>query len=191
MTGYLTQTSAPATGIVTLTEAKEHLRVDDTSEDTLINTLILAASSAAQEMAGKALVSQSWQWQTAQPTGRVSLPMFPIETIDAITYQDADDATQSLTVSDFRLFGDQNSAAIEPKDGISWPSMHARPDALSITFTAGFGDISTVPDTLKTAALLLIAHWFENRMAVSVGKTANAVPMGVQYLIEQNRKVRI
>jgi uncharacterized phiE125 gp8 family phage protein len=55
-----------------------------------------------------------------------------------------------------------------------------------ISGTAGYAD-GEAPD-LDQAALMLVAHWYQNREAVSVGNTlAVELPLGVEMLVRPYR----
>ncbi|HWK38638.1 MAG TPA: head-tail connector protein, partial [Hyphomicrobium sp.] len=70
-------TSAPAVEPVTVSEAKAHLRVDGTAEDTLIGSLILTSRLHIEAALGLALMTQSWRLSLdAWPNGReLELPL--------------------------------------------------------------------------------------------------------------------
>lgn len=178
---FLVLNTAAASTPVTLTEAKAHLRVDGSDEDTLITSLIEAATSAVEEETGRALVTQTWDYSISQPSGAVALPLAPVASISSMSYYDTDDNSQSLTVGDYYLFKGTDTACVEPKDNVDWPTTKDRPDALTITFIAGQA-AADVPQALKQAVLLLIAHWFENREPV--GKM-DAAPLAYDYLTAQ------
>lgn len=182
----LTLNTAAASQPVTLDEAKAQLRVDGTDEDALITSLIVAATSAVEEDTGRALVTQTWDYAISQPSGAVSLPLAPVASISALTYYDTDDVAQTLTVSDFYLFADNDRACVEPKDGVAWPGMKDRADALTIAFIAGAA-VADVPQALKQAILLLVTHWFENRGVVSLGTIAPPIKMTLEYLTAQHK----
>lgn len=181
---YLSQTVAPVTWLST-NECKTHLRVDSADEEALIGSLAEAACRTVQERVGKALGSQTWAYKLngLAADADVLLPVAPVASITSISYQDADDAAQSLTVSDFYLFGDNDRAMIRPKSGTSWPVTYDRPDAITITFVAGM----TPPETLRQAALLLVGHWYENR-AGAAEAPLKQIPDGVEALIGLDRK---
>lgn len=163
----LTRTVAPASQIVALQDVKDHLRVADGGiDDYYISGLISAASGAVEEMTGRAVVTQTWALSLPSVSGKVYLPKTPVQSVSSIAYYDADNASQTLTVSDYYLFKDQEKAWLEPKPNAVWPTTYDRADAVTITFVAGY---STVPQELKHAALLLIEHWYEHRGATEGG----------------------
>ena len=185
MNYFLTLNAAATDHPVSLAEAKLHLRQDGDDEENLIEALIAAATSAVEEETGRALITQTWDVAVSPPAGKVSIPLAPVASISAMNYYDSDDVSQSLTVGDFYLFKDNNRASVCPKDNIDWPTMKDRPDALTITFIAGYGDETAVPQPLKQAILMLVAHWYENREAV--GRRMNNLPLAFQHLLAQYR----
>lgn len=190
----LTRTLAPAMPPVELVESKSDLRVQHTAEDTLIEGLIAAATDFMDVPNGainKALITQTWSLSVRCPYRdyRIHLPITPAQSIESITYYDSNNAQQSLDPADFYLHGDEEWAYIEPRPDITWPSVYNRLDAITITFLAGFGDDSTaVPNSIRQAIRLLVAHWYEHRTAVIVGTSTSELPMAVQSLISMNRK---
>ena len=72
-----------------------------------------------------------------------------------------------------------------------WPtaSMH---NGLEIDLVVGFGDLGVdVPDTLKRAILLLVAHWYEFRGAVPPSQQPVSLPPGFDKLVAHYRGVRL
>jgi uncharacterized phiE125 gp8 family phage protein len=183
VSGFLTLNTAAASTPVTLAEAKAHLRVDGSDEDDLITALVEAATSAVEEETGRALVTQTWDYAVAQPSGKVYLPLHPVASVSTLTYYDTADSAQTLTVSDYYLFKGPDKAWLEPKDNVDWPEMKDRADALTVTFVAGQA-VADVPQALKQAVLLLVAHWFEHREAV--GDTSE-LPLAYGYLTAQHK----
>ena len=62
--------------------------------------------------------------------------------------------------------------------------------AVKVTFTAGFGDASTIPDDLKAAVKLLIGHWYEHREAVvgvEARDSSTPLPLGVDLILDGYR----
>lgn len=188
------RTVKPAVLPVRLDESKMDLRVDGSIEDAQIESLIMAATSymeAPNGVINKAFITQTWTLSThcADRYGRIYLPVTPVQSIESITYYDGQNQQQTLPVSDFHLYGEEDWAYIIPKENKSWPPTYIRLDAITITFKAGFGDDeSAVPDSIRQAIRMLVVHWFENRGTVIVGESISALPMALQSLISINRK---
>ncbi len=90
--------TAPAVEPVTLAEARLHLRVIDTSEDTLITSLIVAAREYCENFTGRKLIQQTWDLiLDAFPADGVSLTYAPTMTIDSVTYLDTNGSSQVLS----------------------------------------------------------------------------------------------
>jgi len=187
METLLNRTSDPATSPVDLDEAKSQLNVFHSDDDWYISGLISAATAAVEEMTGRPLVTQTWELSLRYPRTRIYLPKTPAQSIDSITYYDRDETQQTASVSDFHLFNDIYRAWVEPKDGKDWPDVFGRPDALTISFIAGYGSASDVPTELKHAILMLLTHWYEERRAASDASMAE-VPYSVGALVGLHRR---
>lgn len=181
---FLTLAVPAASYPITHDDAKAHLRVRGSREDAYIDGLIGAAITMIERDTGRALAAQTWDYKISRPSDQVKLPIVPVASITSMTYFDTDDVSQSLTVADYYLFSDDNSAVIAPKNTTDWPNMKDRPDALTVRYVAGYG--ASVPEPLKHAAKLLLAHWFENREILSDGKGAE-VPRSYWSIISSYR----
>lgn len=49
-------------------------------------------------------------------------------------------------------------------------------------------EMEEVPADLRQAVLMLVGHWYENREATIVGVNAEAIPFGVQEIIDAHRE---
>jgi uncharacterized phiE125 gp8 family phage protein len=187
METLLNRTSDPASSPVTLAEAKTQLNVFHNDDDAYISTLILSATAAIEEMTGRPLITQTWALSVKHPHYRVHLPKTPVQSIDSITYYDRDEVQQTALVADFHLFNDIYRAWVEPKDDKDWPDVFDRPDALTISFIAGYGAASDVPVEIKHAILLLLSHWYEQRIPVS-DKPMQEMPFAVSSLVGLHKR---
>ena len=166
------------TAPITLAEAKENLRLeaDDTSEDTLITTLI-AAASAQIEAVGVVCGQREETFSLEGFDASIILPLAPVDIATvAISYLDSDGVSQELT--GFRVATMAGLARIYPPS-VGWPSTLA----VTITATVGYAD-GAVPGNVKAIALLLVGHWYANREAVVIGGAGDTVPMTAQWLLD-------
>ena len=185
----LVRVAAPATDVISLAEAKAHLRVDFSDDDTLISGLIAAAISHVDGKGelGRAMITQTWAQWVSQAPGWVRLRMGPFQALTSVEYYDTDNVLQTATLSDFETRLDGDFVICKPKEDFEWPSAETRADAIKITYTAGFGDAATdVPQGIRQALLMLVAHWYENREAASEVKL-NDLPRAVDALLGNER----
>lgn len=185
----LERLSPPTVAPVTLAEVKAQMRVDHADDDGLIDTMIAAAVDMVDGTGklGRAMITQTWgQWVDRAP-GWVPLRMGPVQELTAVDYYDADGVLQEATLSDFEIFRDGELYLAKPKSGAAWPGAQVRPDAIRVSWKAGFGDAATdVPAGLRAALKLIVAHWYEHREAVT-GESLADLPMGADMLIGLHR----
>ena len=181
--------TGPATLVVSLPEAKAHLRVDGSDEDSLITGLIRAAVAHfdGQGVLGRAMITQSWSQWFKQSPGVVRLRIGPFQSLTSVEFYDGDNALQTAMLSDYEIRLDGDFVNVRPKDGFSWPESYVRDDAIKITYVAGFGDTAAdVPQSIRHAILMTVAHWYEHREAVAEGSFSE-LPMAVSALLSVER----
>lgn len=173
----------PASEPVSLKEAKEHLRVDHASDEALIASLIAAARDAVEAHTGRALVTQTWRLDlSAFPAcdGGIEIPKPPTASITSIAYTDTAGASQTLAGSEYTLVADVGPRAgvarVVPAYGKAWPSTQDVPNAVRITFVAGYGAASAVPQSIRAALLLLLGDLYGNREAQTAQIVLNSNP---------------
>jgi uncharacterized phiE125 gp8 family phage protein len=166
--GYVI-TSAPAAEPLSLTEAKLHLRVEVSEDDALITSIIKAARVAIENYLDQKLVTQTvTEYFDAFPlSGALGLSFWPVQSISSITYTDTDGDTQTWAGAsyDVDIYGQygRGPARIYPAYSESFPSVRSEMNAVAVTYIAGYGAATTVPDLIKAAMRLLIAEMYENR----------------------------
>ncbi|MGQ2971832.1 head-tail connector protein [Brevundimonas mediterranea] len=67
-------------------------------------------------------------------------------------------------------------------------SLMATATETAMAHADGLAEDDEAPESVKTAALLLMAHWFENREAVNIGNITTMVPLGALWLANRYRK---
>jgi len=181
----LTLITGPATEPVDRTDAKLHLRVSGSEEDTLIDGLIAAARLSVEAHASVALISQTWKWVLdAWPGDVLDLPLGPVSSIVSVVV----DGT-TLLASTYILVPGRHARLLSDTGG-QWTSPTTKAGGIEITFVAGFGSSETdVPRDLRHAILMLVAHWFENREPTSFAGTT--LPTSVTALLAPYRQVRL
>ena len=119
----LVLTSGPAIEPVTLAEAKAHLRVDGSAEDTLIGSLIITSRLYIEAALGLALITQSWSsFLDAWPPGnQLALPLRPVQSIAAVKLYAADESVATVPADTYQLDGAAVPARLVRRGNLTWP----------------------------------------------------------------------
>jgi uncharacterized phiE125 gp8 family phage protein len=182
------QTAAPAVEPVTQNEAKNHLRVDTSADDNLIDGLIAAARQWVEHYTRRALITQTWEASLdrfpVSESEPIVLPKTPLLSVGSISYLDLQGSTQTWAASNYQVDSVSEPARILPVEAADYPSEQDDTlNTVTITFDAGYGDAETdVPSAIRQAMLLLIGEMYERREQGSP-QEINQVPFGVQALL--------
>lgn len=154
---------------VSLAEAKLHLRVDVDDDDALISSLIAAARQAAETLTGRQLISARWKLVLdAFPWGEILLAKCPVQSIVSIQYLDMNGLSQMLPSSDYVVDTACEPARITPVFGKTWPPTLPQIGAVTVTFDAGYGAASAVPEGLKSWVKLRVGSLYAHREEMSI-----------------------
>lgn len=186
----------PAELAVTLEEAKRHLKLllesnEDDADVLLRLTAAIGYLDGTTGVLGRALVTQTWRQDLSMFAGPIRLPLSPAQSVTSVQYYDQAGAQQTLASSAYRFATDNRGPAIVLADGQSWPTTAVRPDAVSVTFVAGYGGAAAVPASLKAAILLILGSLYEHREQVQIASGVTELPWGVESLIEPFRLGRV
>ena len=190
MSWALVRTTKPNEPVISITDAKEHLRVVHDAEDILIQWIVDAATEHCETFQGRAYVTQEFQLTLPRfPHGRaLRLPRPPLQGVEQIEYLDRNGDTQTLDSSAYRSVTTTEPGMVILNDGESWPQVGQAPDAVRVTFTAGYGGPEDVPHALQSAVLLYAGHLYENRETATVGTGPSfRLPLGYENLLRPNR----
>lgn len=91
----------PAAEPVSTAEAKAHLRVSISDDDTYIGALITAARRMVEAQTNRALITQVWDYYLDRwPVGdSFPLPFAPLQTVTGVYYTDTDDTTATMSAT--------------------------------------------------------------------------------------------
>lgn len=184
----LTKTTPGSVEPISLSEAKAHLRIDSTAEDAYISGLIVAAREMAEAYTARSFITSTFTMKVNDfPVGEgvIRIPRTPLGSVSSIQYIDANGSTQTLSTDVYEVLSDDTRACVVLKPGQVWPSARFEQyEAVTITFTAGYGVASTaVPQAARSAMFLIIGNLFENREGVT-HQVMRTLPMGVKTLLD-------
>ena len=183
----MVMTAAPAVEPVTLAQVKAHLRVDGTAEDAYIASLIATSRLQIEAALGLSLITQP----TKPSEVRLRVPIRPVQHITSIEVTHATGAATMVSPSSYHLDG----RGLPPRIVLTTlppPIPDLPADGIAISMIAGFGGAAAdVPEPIRHAVLLLVAHWFENREPTEVGQPTAGIPYAVNSLLMPYRVVRL
>lgn len=177
--------SPPAEEPVSLAEAKLHLRVDFTDDDALITALITAARTAAETITGRQLVTARWKLVLdsfpgpslmgvpagtpfSLPGHAILIPKCPIQSLVSIQYLDMASTWQVMPATDYTVDLACEPARITPVFGKIWPITLPQIGAVTVTFDAGYGAASAVPEGLKSWIKLRVGSLYAHREEIAL-----------------------
>lgn len=187
----LTITTQPSEEPVSTAELRSHCRIDITDENTLLDTYQKAARITCENLTRRAFVTTTFKLTLdCFPSGWIGpcnwnpiwLPRADVIAVTSITYVDTDGTTQTLASNQYQVTTG-HPAKVTPAYGCQWPVTRTQPDAVNVTFTAGYGAASAVPENIKLAIKHLVSHWYNNRSKVEVGTIATEIPWTCEALL--------
>jgi uncharacterized phiE125 gp8 family phage protein len=191
--------TAPNRDVVSLEDAKAHLRVDHDDDDDLIQQLIDAATARVDGRDGvlnRALVDQTWEYKfDGFPCGTdIAVPLPPLIEVESVKYVDATGIEQTFSSSSYRVsgVGASQGGAVSLVSTASWPVVATQwLQPVTVRFRAGYVDTShtpavgAVPAPIVAAIKLIVGHLYANRETVVVGAAAVEVPQSADWLLQR------
>lgn len=184
---------------VSLDDAKLHLRVDGTADDDLISSMITSARTSCERRMQRSILPQSWvltqssfrhpwvdhhahwehgliidpAWYRMRCHGypdSVVLPQTPIRAVTSVTYLDATMQRVTLDPSAYRLAVIGEQLAMLRPVGAPWPQTAREPDAVVVTYDAGWATPEQIPAPIISWIKLHLGALYENREEYAAGQ---------------------
>jgi len=199
--------SHAATDYVSLAEAKQHLRVTSTADDTYISNLLSMAIDACGQYLGYSVRKASVQYGfdslvgqpaimnpvngTEQPVG--NLLRIPSRVISLTSVQYVDDNNTAQAFTDY-IVSPQPLGTYGRTIFITSAPSSTTDDVTKylVTVTEGF-ELATAtgvdagllfPQAIKFASLLLVGQMYDNRQAIVTGTIQSQMEYGMEFLLQ-------
>lgn len=201
--------TAPADDPVSLEEAKAHLRVDFTDDDSSIEIYLAAAIAAVQKVTGRVLIDQTWDLyldefpcrhnihhlrrhhSRSRHNSAIEIPLPPLIEVQGVFYLDSTGTEQQFSASNYIVDTVHEPGSISLASGKAWPSSQCIANSVRVRFRAGYLDnsspqVAAVPFGIKASILLFLGVLYANREQVVVNDTrvmAIELPWGADQLL--------
>lgn len=195
--------TAPDDDVVTLEEAKAHLREDSDDFNDQIEGFIDAATEEAEGFQGRALIDQTWDlyldvwpcaiWEGLRRVNQIKIPKPPLIEVIGVFYLDSSGAEQTFSSSLYTVDIANEPGRVVLKSGSSWPTLPEIANAVRVRFRAGYLDqtvspaVANVPKATKAGILLILGSLYANRESVVIGQTAVEIPWSADRMLRRNR----
>jgi len=139
-----------------------------TYEDTLLTSIITAAREQVEDITGRSLITQTWDYylNSFPRDNHITLPFGNLQTVTSVAFTDSDGTVTTLTAGTDYLVeanGETFGRLVLPY-GMTWPSDTLYPsNPIAIRFVCGWTSAALVPFKIKAAMLLVASDLYENR----------------------------
>lgn len=181
----------PAGEPVTLTDLKDHLRVDSSFDDAVLTALGKASRELVEAHTARRLmprVETLWL-DSFPPQDRIIIPAAPVSAVASVKYYDQNDVEYVFDPANYTVDTNGPIAQVVLKFGVIWPtlgSLARKTNTIGVQFSSGYTDAPSVPSSLALAVKILAGHLFENREATTP-ITVNELPFGLRHILAPHR----
>ena len=150
--------------VVSLADAKMQLRVDDTNEDSLITSLILAATQHAQSYCNRLFINTTvTAYMDKFPDTPILLKNGQVSALTSIKYFSTLDTELTWATTEYEYDIKSIPARVAAKSTKSYPTVAEKMNAISLVYQVGWADASQVPEAIKHALYLIIGRLYNER----------------------------
>ena len=175
----------PADLPITLNGAKQFLQVSGNDEDALINFLIEAATSECEQKMQRALKPRTVRDTMASWDNAYMHRWCPVAMLTHIKYYNTDNVLTDLATDQYwsYIHEEYGLDAIKLRTGVTFPEVYDRPDAIQITYVAGYGTAGTIPYEILAAIQLKTRHKYDFRTDEAAGNRQSPMSIASDRLL--------
>jgi len=195
-------TTEPTAEPLSLQEVKEYLRLEDASDERVVQPMITAARQFAEEHLGRSLMQQTitlyldtaidtenplWEGMRTAPDlnyykNYIVLPKSPVQSVTSVkTYNDSDTAT-TMAASKYYVDTSREPARIVLRTGESFPTALRVANAIEVIYVVGYASAYAIPEPIRLGMFQHIAHMYEHRGDMGEYLQAREIPAMIKML---------
>jgi len=195
-------TTEPTAEPLSLQEVKEYLRLEDASDERVVQPMITAVRQFAEEHLGRSLMQQTitlyldtaidtenplWEGMRTAPDlnyykNYIVLPKSPVQSVTSVkTYNDSDTAT-TMAASKYYVDTSREPARIVLRTGESFPTALRVANAIEVIYVVGYASAYAIPEPIRLGMFQHIAHMYEHRGDMGEYLQAREIPAMIKML---------
>ena len=187
------------TDYISVSEAKTHLRVTISADDTYISNLISAALDMASHYVGYEVRESVCRYGFGELVGQPAT-VNPLNGAPLLVGNYCRIPSRVISLDNFYYVNENNALTVftdyitEPEPLANFglnlysnstaPNLTAAQTKYIAEVTEGF-EPASFPDSMKIACLLMVAQYYDNRQNIIVGVSATEMPKGSEYLLNK------
>ena len=168
---------------ITLAELKAQVKVEDSNDDTVLTIIQKASHAWAREYTQRSLTTRTLELfiDSVYPKDKVlkegiylgvdldltrrgiGLPFSPVASVTSVqSFDDSNNATTFVSTK-YHLDSASVPSKVVLKNGENFPTATRAVNGIKVTYVAGYGASSAVPQDIKSACLIYGAYLYEHR----------------------------
>lgn len=176
---------------VDLADAKLYLRVDHTTENDLIESMISSTRVWVESYTRRTLSTETWDFKFRDfPQFGLPLiiPRAPLQSVTSISYLDENGVSQTWASGNYAVRTLSGPTAgrgwIETTKDTDFPALSIEAEyPVIVRAVCGYGNAGSVPKGIKSAMLLLLGDLYTQRQITITGTIAGKTQTTVERLL--------
>lgn len=179
-------TSPSPEGVVDPSSLRAHVSQPLADDDVMLQEIASAAYDWAEAYLGRRILTTTLRaWYDGEFAPIVLLPE-PVASVSSVKAYTEADLESTVATSVYQVDTVSAPARLVRRDGQLWPYSLRDTRSMAVEYVAGYGTAQAVPQGVKQALKMLVAHWYAHRQPVAAG-SMTTVPMGVESLLRPYR----
>lgn len=175
-------TAATAVAALSLDDLRAQVSQPLPDDDRLLLRYLEAAQRVIETRIARPLFPQTRRaWFDGVPGAVVRLSE-PATAIVSVTGYSPTDVATTVAPTVYQADVTTVPARLLLRQGQAWPTALRARQAYAVTYTTGWS-VADMPESLRLAIALLVAHYYEHRTAAQAG-TLTDLPFGIDALIQ-------
>lgn len=163
---------------LTLAELKAHMNVTITTDDDYIRSLLLSVRDYIETVSNRQFNTATlvYALDTFPSNTIISIPRPPLQSITSIIYTNTSNVLTTLAVTEYGVDTLSQPGRVYLLPDHVWPSVYNIPNAVKITYLAGWASPDVMPKRIKLLMASIITHMYLHRASTNVEACIEELP---------------